>query len=245
MEIIRTAYNGSIYFELLGRQPNYSTDFDNESERKIYNKTRKKLGPSWYFYDKKIHYKYNSNGFRTKEFSDIDWKNSIVVFGDSNVGGHAMAVEDLFTTKLEYELGIPVVNLGISGSAVDRSCWNSLILHEKYPKPKAIIQVWTSIHRYSELSPQKGIINYQPKRSKYCPNHSWDFRNLFYIYSDRALWRDKVPYIEASTFQDTAKAVNVDYLTGTDRARDLAHYGPETHSSWANYFSKKIREQVL
>lgn len=245
MEVINTAFNGSIAFELLGRKSNFSGDFDSNNEKKIYNKARKRLGKNWYFYDKKIHYKYNSNGFRTKEFKEIDWKNSIVVFGDSFVRGEAMALEDLFTTKLENELDTPIVNLGISGAGIDRTCWNSFILHEKYPKPKAIIQVWSNIHRYTDLNSTLGFVNNLPNRSKYCARHSWDLRNTFYVLSDRALWRNKVPYIEASVFEDTAKAIQVDYLNGTDKARDLDHWGPETHTSWTKYFSEKIREQVL
>ena len=121
-----------------------------KENQKTYRKNRKKLGPDWYYYDKKITFEFNSNGFRAPEFDTIDWANSVVVFGDSFTAGDGNAIEDIATTLLQDMLEMPVINLGSSGTGIDLACWNSLLLHETYPHPRAVVQLWSNIDRYAE-----------------------------------------------------------------------------------------------
>tara|TARA_B110000503_G_C7000745_1_gene351421 strand:+ start:101 stop:820 length:720 start_codon:yes stop_codon:yes gene_type:complete len=209
---------------------------------KNYRKNCKKLGPSWYFYNKFISYKYNIYGFREKPFEEIDWAKSIVMIGDSNVEGIGLPIEDTTVKKLEQELDIPVVNLGISGSGIDRACINSLILHNNFPKPKAIVQIWSSLHRYTQFNSGKyqDVESFMPTKRRYL-DLGWEERSKFYIQADRELWKNKTIYYEASYFADTAQYLELDTFEEIDLARDQDHPGPES----CKLAAKKIAEDLI
>ena len=219
---------------------------------KYHRKNQKKFGPKWYYYSKKISYKYNMDGFRAPEFSTVDWANSVVVLGDSYALGMGNAIEDIFTTHLEKLLGLPVINLGVSGSAIDRSCWNSVILHDNFPHPKAIVQLWTGTSRYTEYDPEspethggQRLVNYQPAKRHWCYRHEWQYRSMFYVQTDRALWKDKTIYYEATWHYDTAKELAVDFIEDIDLGRDLQHWGYKTHQVAAEIIASNLKKQGL
>lgn len=230
--------------QLFGKSANTNAKFLNihDTEKK-YRRNCKRYGKDWYYFNKEITYKVNSNGFRTLEFKNIDWKNSIVVFGDSYTFGEGNIIDDVFTTILQNMIEIPVINLGIGGAGIDRSCWNSLALHESYPKPKALIHLWSGLYRYSEWdSTCDSWKNHLPARRGYCADHEWHLRNTFCVKTDRALWRDKVPYLEASVFEDTAKKLQVYKAEIVDYGRDEDHWGAKSNLLMAEYFFSKLKE---
>ena len=199
-------------------------NFDSEQN---YNKNCTALGNTWEYHNKKISYVFNEWGFREKTFDNIDWKNSVVVFGCSNTFGTGLAEENTVTVQLEKKLNMPVINLGISGSAVDLAAVNSLILHENYPKPKAIVHLWTVGERYSDFNnfKTKNVRRFNIHDSEYNNNINWEERSKFYILADRVLWKNQLPYYEASWFDRSAKTYNIDLLETLDKARDLIHPG--------------------
>lgn len=199
----------------------------------------KKLGKDWIYNGKSISYVYNELGFRNKPFNEVDWKNSIIILGCSNVKGTGHAIEDTIGYKLEKILNIPVVNLGLSGSAVDTACWNSLILHDHYPWPKAIIQLWTGLDRYTNFD-GKLYKNFMPTNIKYCAAHAWKDRSKFYVKSDRALWNNKTIYYEGSQFLHTAQELNIDFYDQIDCARDQNHPGIKSHTMAAEGIAKNL-----
>ena len=226
-----------------------SRDWEDDTSEKKYRKSRRKLGPDWYFYDKRITFDYNSNGFRAPELDTMDWANSVVVIGDSFVSGDGNAIEDIATTLLQDMLEMPVINLGSSGTGIDLACWNSLILHESYPRPKAVVQLWSSIHRYAEYSTERNersVYSFHlPQRKPYCAKHNWDERNKMYVLADRVLWKDKLPYYEASVFDVTAKVLEVDHLKEIDLGRDLDHWGPKSNIAAAETIATNLKKQGL
>ena len=237
----------------------YTKLWEDDISQKDYERNKKELGPDWYYYDKKITFKYNSNGFRAPEFDTIDWANSVVIFGDSYTAGDGNAIEDIATTLLQDILKMPVINLGASGTGIDYSCWNSLLLHESYPRPRAIVQLWSSIHRYGEFSRNPSVrdgngssythhLPGDPRpifgRSQYCArDHNWLERNKMYVLADRVLWKDKLPYYEASVFDVTAEELEVDFLIHRDYGRDLDHWGPKSNIEAANIIAKNLKKQ--
>jgi hypothetical protein len=232
-----------VKFILEDWRPNCIHEFDGGPDNpKDYKKNCKKFGPSWYFYDKHIVYENNSHGFRERPFEEINWANSIVMIGDSIVEGIGLPLEDTTVKKLEQELGIPVVNLGVSGSAIDGACINSLILHNNFPRPKALVHLWTSLYRYTQFnsSQKKGSIkNFLPRRSGYI-DLGWEERSKFYIQADRQLWKDKTIYYEATFFQDTAKQLGFEVLPEIDLARDQDHPGPRSCELAAKRIAKDL-----
>jgi hypothetical protein len=225
----------------------YFDDIDHSDSENNYKKNHATLGDSWEYHNKKISYVLNEGGFRTKTVDSIDWKNSVVVFGCSNMFGTGLAEEDTVAAQLEKKLNIPVINLAISGSAVDLAAINSLILHENYPKPKAIVHVWTQESRYSDFKSFKtnNVAKHGPWLSNYIIDLNWAERSKFYILADRVLWKNQVPYYEASWFENSAKIYGVDFLETVDRARDLSHPGRISAQSAAEKIAAGLKEQGL
>lgn len=229
---------------------------------KTFRKTAKKKPEDWYYRNKKLSYEMNSHGFRAPEFDKVSWKDSVVVIGCSTTMGVGNAVEDCVPSILETIIDMPVINMGISGSAVDHACWNSLVLHEHYPKPKALVHIWSNIARYTDflvdpiadnrlpkydilgtmMQPQSCI----PQMDRYCVRHSWDVRSKMYTWADRALWKNQLPYVEASFFKNTkADLPHIGFVEEIDQARDQDHPGYQTNQLMARLVAVKLKEQGL
>lgn len=204
-------------------------EWDPPESLSMHKRNIQRLGKKWIYRNKEISYKFNSNGFRTKEFSDIDWQSSIVVFGDSKVFGTGLAEEDTICANIERLSGIPTINLGISGSAVDIAMFNSIHLYNHYPKPKALVHAWTSLARYTNFNIGGDYQSMLPKYKSFHGAMDWVARSKFYIQAERSVWKDTVPRYEGSFFEITRTEVeNVKTLRRIDFARDLEHPGIES-----------------
>lgn len=220
-------------------------------------RNRKKLGATWTHFNDgdKDFYKFNDLGFRTLNSNEIDWKESVVILGCSYAAGIGLAYKDTISSKLEKIIRRPVINLGQSGSAVDINFFNSYILHNYYPQPKAIVHLWTSLNRYTDFNfneethtrfiptDESSVLH---KNLSYCANHNWGDRSKMYIDIDRALWNKKIPRFEGSFFcGDYEYDKNVVKLDIIDRARDLMHPGKQTAIAVAKNIAKNLKEQGL
>ena len=214
---------------------------DNPKNHKKYMKT---FGKGWYYYNSKdISYVHNSHGFREKELDEVDWSNSIVVLGCSMVWGCGNAIEDTIPYILQETLGIPTVNLGVSGAGPDLLTYNSLFLHNHYPRPKAIVQMWSGMARYMELDPYKGNRFTVPSHRDYCINHDWEWKNKLLVELERTVWEDKVPRYECSFFKDTSEKLNIDHLEWVDDSRDQYHPGYMSNQSAAKTIAQNLLKQ--
>lgn len=231
------------------RKRNQKVYWDNGPDnKKLWFKNRKIEGPDWYYYNKDenyISYIRNEFGFRERSVAEIDWSNFIVLFGCSVVEGIGNTLEDTIGKNLERILDIPVLNFGISGSGVDIACINSLILHNDYPKPKAVIQMWSGLSRYTDFISGTSSTGYYPNMPTYDPKYMWEERNKFYVEADRVLWKDKTIYYEGSTFLDTARALNVTFFNEYDLSRDKDHPGYQTNKLIAEDIAKNLKEKGL
>lgn len=124
-----------------------------DSEEKFYQ-NREKFGVDWYYYDKKINYKYNSWGYRTKEFSELN-DDYILVFGCSFTEGIGLNYDDTWASKLGKKLNLDVFNLGIGGAGPDISSYNTILFHnfllENKKFPKYVVYQWTFENRTSYM----------------------------------------------------------------------------------------------
>lgn len=223
-------------------------DYGSDTE-KSWRRNKKKLGTDWYYYDKGpevLNYQRNEYGFRERSFQDIDWNNYIAIFGCSVVEGIGNILDDTIAKNLEKIIGIPVLNFGISGSAVDCACVNSLILHNHYPRPKAIIQFWTGLSRYTDFLKNTDARVFLPHKKGYNANYLWEQRSKYYIESDRALWKGKTIYLEATTFPATNAALkDVNFFHEIDKARDFSHPGYKTNRIIAQQLATCLNEKGL
>lgn len=124
-----------------------------DSEEKFYL-NREKFGKDWYYYDKDIEYKYNSWGYRTKEFSELS-DEYVLVFGCSFTEGIGLHYDDIWATKLSKKLNIDVFNLGIGGSGPDIVFYNTILFQNFVLKnnklPKYVIYQWPFDNRTSYM----------------------------------------------------------------------------------------------
>lgn len=127
------------------------TQTDNEEK---FNENKEKFGKDWYYYNKEIDYKYNSWGYRTKEFSELN-DDYILVLGCSFTEGIGLHYDDIWASKLSEKINLDVFNLGIGGSGPDISIYNTILFHnfilknKKYPK--YVIYQWTFENRTSYM----------------------------------------------------------------------------------------------
>jgi len=223
---------------------NQTLYFSGSDQEKLFRKNLKRSDKDWIYRTKEIEYSYNEYGFREKSFNDVDWQNSIVMFGCSNVQGIGLAKEDTIARQLENIMQIPVVNLGIGGSSIDIACWNSTVLHEYYPRPRAVVQVWSSLNRYADVTNHR-IRSYLPQLKSYYARIDWEYRSKRYVQTDRALWKNKTVYYEASFFTDTAKKLDTDEFSYNAGARDLMHPGIESNRFAAEKIAENLQKQGL
>ena len=215
---------------------------------KAWKKNRRNLGPGWYYYNKGqdvINYVRNESGFRERPLANINWSNSIVLLGCSVVEGIGNTVDDTISKNLENILNVPVLNLGVSGSGIDFAGVNSLILHNDYPTPRAVVQLWSGLGRYSDFVTSSRAIRYMPTKKDYDAKYMWEERNKYYVEADRTLWKNKTIYYEGSVFLDTSQELDITFYEVNDFARDGDHPGPITNRLIAEDIAENLKAQGL
>ena len=234
-------------------------DYHSEDPEELYLENLKKLPNDWYYRNNSVKYTLNSYGYRTtyknitREFDDIDWKNSIVIFGCSNIFGLGVTDEHTISHFLEEILGIPVINMGIGASSIQTFLHNSVMLHDsKYDTPKAVVYAWTDLSRYQtylkDSVKHMGEWNINDKGDKY---DSLLF-NLINIKLIRNLWNNKTIYHEYSfiptqhnLFQKLdsydCKFHSFQDSNYTNMARDLVHPGREVNYKIASLIAEDLK----
>lgn len=219
-------------------------NFLSVEEKNDYEKNCKKLGASWHYYNKSIKYDLNKNFYRAPEWNDIDWKESIVVFGCSHVFGEGLALDETLCYHLEQLYKRPVINLGQSGTSTIFSWHNSIRFNEIFDTPYAVIQIWTDYSRllYYDTDQIKRVGFWSGGR---WDNYDRDMKSLYRIWNKNDIhaktyfkfnasackdfWSNKTKYYEASYFRETADILNCNFFPQLDDARDFIHSGSKTH----------------
>lgn len=228
----------------------YSMDTE-ERFRKHANAVLQDNNP-WIYLNKQIHYKFNSQGYRTKEWSDIDWQESVVIFGCSIVLGEGLAEEDTIASQLSKIINRPVINLGVSGTGISFSFYNSVMLYRNLPTPYAVVQLWSNPSRmelYSKNCVELHMsMNYSASAINKNFYESWisypenpNTHMLLQAQASRCIWESKTQYCELSLFGETRDLLGCDHVHILDYARDLGHPGIETAKSIAELIADKIK----
>lgn len=198
-----------------------SVNFCGSDSIELFMDNLRAMPDEWVYRHKPITYSLNKHGFRTESLADVDWSNSVVMFGCSNAMGIGLAVEDTIANRLEDLCGVRVVNLAIAGSAVDLNCWNSAYVFSKLPTPKAVVHIWTSLDRYTQIEGNR-FDHQSANDSGYIIEHNWQDRSSLYVETDRAMWKSKnVPYHEFTFFPSTRDVLGVAFINTVDYARDV------------------------
>jgi hypothetical protein len=203
---------------------------------------------SWRYRNKKVTYTINSQKYRTIPFKDINWEESIVLFGCSTVFGVGLSDDETIDFYLNEILGVPVINMGVIGSSINYALHNSVILNQGYPTPKAVVQIWTLIDRCVYYFDNK-LISYGAWNTNnddyfYHWNKHSDNPHVNAIFAQmisRQLWQPKTKYYETTFFDKTATALNCDCLINIDKARDLLHPGYKSAKLMAELIAKNLK----
>jgi hypothetical protein len=191
-------------------------------------------------------YKCNSHHYRCPEFSTIDWANSAVIFGCSNVFGVGVSEEDTLSNQLSRMIDMPVINMGIGSTSMEFSFYNSMILNNSHPTPKAVINLWTGSDRttyyHTNMIYHKGSwCNRDPYMDAYNENENHSrVHALFFQMISKNIWVPKTKYFEASFFNHTANILGVHSPFWVDTGWDNLHPGPKTLYNLA----VKIKEEL-
>jgi len=197
----------------------------------------------WRWRTEKLTYTYNSQSYRAPEWCDIDWNNSVVVFGCSQVFGVGVSDDQTSSHYLSRLLNMPVINLGIPGGSIMSSWINTEKLLDYGIKPAAVIYYWPSANRTVELIDNEENINagswiLDLKDKKYGkewvthPTHGLEYAK-YAVMSIKRSW--SCPQLHYSWDKTTAKFLSIPWNIKTvDYARDCLHSGPQTWKNVAN-----------
>lgn len=127
---------------------NLNSKFCSVDDENTYYNNLKSMPLDWIWRKKEISYITNSNGFRVKEFENIDWNNYFLAFGDSTTFGVGLSTDLTFTKLISEQTDIEGINLGIPGCSTDLIYYNLLTFLEKaIHNPKFILIVWPNLFR--------------------------------------------------------------------------------------------------
>jgi len=198
-----------------------------------FRKILKTKPKNWHYRRKEIWYDVNSAGYRTKEWEKINWAESIVIFGCSNVTGIGVAEDETISYHLSKLTNRYVVNMGIPGSSIICSLHNSILLAENFPTPWAVVFSWTIRNRITEYQPEainhcgpwngpKAKIFYEWNKEETNPVVHSRFAKL----SSKLIWEPKTKYYDYSLYNDIAGYLDADYIDGPMlSSRDGIHPG--------------------
>ena len=110
--------------------------------RELFEQHLRNQPADWYYRTHPVLYQYNSNNYRCPEWADIAWQDSWVMLGCSIVEGIGLALDDCIPSQLSQVIKSPVINLGVGGSGLDVTMFNSIRLLENGIRPKGVITLW-------------------------------------------------------------------------------------------------------
>jgi hypothetical protein len=221
--------------------------FSGEDTPELYESNLYTKPSSWHYRHKQVTYKCNSRFYRCKEWADIDWKSSVVIFGCSQIQGQGLAEDETVSENLAQLLGRPVINLGVGGSGMMYNLQNSLLLMKNFPIPWAIVQQWSSMNRIHVFSNYLRTLGpWEPEEHQLFTSWNQDISNaqmqaIFVKEISEKLWKDKTRYYELTQFHHTAESINCDFINRLDLARDNGHPGPLTAAASAKHIAERLR----
>lgn len=123
--------------------------FDGTDTEELYKLNLQRQPTDWRYRTQAVEYEWNSNGYRTVEWSDVTWSDSHIIMGCSFVAGFGVALEDTVSSRLELLLNEPVINLGFGGGGPTVVHYNTLMLIQAGVKPRSVSIVAPGINRYT------------------------------------------------------------------------------------------------
>lgn len=231
-------------------------------EEEQFNRNLVNAPADWKYRTKSITYDINSNGYRTYEWQDIDWKNSVVIFGDSCTYGIGLDQDETISYLLQKKINKPVINLGYPSASNHLIINNCAAMIEHFGMPYGVVINWSTTDRfrfyddsnYHEIGPwnkntqkHNQIINGVDVEKLwaiifYNPTNELAINYYLSTYAD-AMFKGKTKYLKISYFNLSAHYTRSDAffpIKGT--ARDMLHPGIENSEEVANFIAERFRD---
>lgn len=201
--------------------------------RENYEKLLKIKPDDWIYRNKSVEYHWNELGYRSPSFENINWEESILLFGDSQMLGVGLDESECLRTLIAQQTKKQVVSLAVSGSSALFHWANSIKLKKWLGdiNPLAIIIMWPTWERF--FLGEYNSITHVGAWTKYnWIAHFLENQNIE-IYNNAS--RDSFLNIWKNTFVIECKTKpndpwNVPSRVNDliiDRARDGQHLGPK------------------
>lgn len=222
-----------------------TSSFFGTDRKHVFEKNLQTQPIDWRYRKKEITYTLNKDSFRTIEFNNVIWSESVVIFGCSHTFGVGLSEDETIAFNLSKLIDCPVINMGVGGSSPTFATHNAIILKKGYPTPKAVVNIWSGLNRtayYHQYNVQHDIVNdYQGSYNYQWNKHDANaiVNGLFLQKLSKIMW-EGMPYYEISMFEHTAKHLKCHFVKPIDYARDLMHLGHET----SYLVAKKIAENL-
>jgi hypothetical protein len=197
-----------------------------------FNENLKKQPVDWHYRSKDIFYDVNGSGYRTKDWLDIDWSNSIVIFGCSTVFGLGVAEDETIGYHLEKKTGKFVVNLGAPASSNSFLFYNSMLVAKNFPVPYAVVHVWTGLDRFTFFNKDNithsGIWDMNKNEIDLMIGDGCNsiIHTKFLSLSSKLFWEDKTNYYDCSFFEEASYHLGCEWIPIDNKSRDFIHPGP-------------------
>lgn len=241
----------------------YTTwEYCGSDDEKKFNSNLKRTGKDWHYRHNSVKYTLNSLGYRTRNFDEVDWENSIVIFGCSYVQGVGVDDTNTLSYFLEKELNLPVINMGVIGSSNTFHLHNVNVLLTQYPKPKAILYLPSALQRYPIYDWDHVIYRgeWTDNKTQMKTNRANSVvQNLMALNIISNMCQSRTRYIEYCVshplykfLEDHNPNVNRVYIDGCepridneeDYARDLAHPGSNIHEKLSKSLTKILKISI-
>lgn len=213
--------------------PNRTMKFSGHDSEKLFSENLLKQPASWKYRTKEVTYVLNHQFYRAPEWETIDWKNSVVILGCSNVFGVGLAEDETINHCLSQLIDRPVINLGVGGSGMSFAMQNSVVLNQNFPTPWAVINIWSDPYRIHEFVNKSSIKHYTASHDDKLHSKFWgrseinpEMHSYFACKATEAIWSSKTKYLSYSHWESLdAESIKKLQLQEYDFARDMAHPG--------------------
>jgi len=222
-------------------------------DKKTYEQNLKSKPADWYWRDRTITYKVNSQHYRCSEWDQIDWNNSILILGCSMVFGLGLDEEQTISAQLSHRLNTSVVNLGVPGISAMFQWINTTRLVEQSITPLRVVYIWPHYFRVADIVDQTNHIvcgrwNFKTNDLSNSwsdrENHSLEFLRTC-IESTKQQWSCPTHHytfcLRTSEYLPDIHRFRFDEYI--DYSRDTQHPGPKTIEQWADKIANDIQSE--
>lgn len=195
-----------------------------------------------------IDYQVNSYGYRCPEFDTVDWENSYVLLGASNIFGEGVLEDETISYYLEQLLNEPVINLGFAAASNQHLLLTMSMLAKKH-KPKKWIISYLDSSRWLHWNPTTAnpidIQAHRASHEQFCSDPWPQLMESLDWYSSQA--RVSVQAIAKSNMIEFGfgEQIDTDWNIKTfdliDEGRVEQHPGPVTNKLIAEWLHKEIK----